>query len=61
VTRREDWPVLRCAPGPTDAELIAWSNEKHARAVAHWLAVQASTAEDDEFSFDHVPPGAVRG
>jgi hypothetical protein len=32
-----DWPIIRCAPGPTDAELQAIRDEQHRAAMADWL------------------------
>lgn len=37
-----DWPTIRLPPAPTDAELQADRDTKHAAAVAEWFARQAN-------------------
>jgi hypothetical protein len=58
------WPIIRCTPGPTDAELAAERDEKHARDVAAFDEEERYLARRgamDEFTFDHIPPWQVHG
>ena len=49
----DDWPIIRCTPGPTDAELEAERDVKHAIDIAMFDA--------EECEWDYIPPWAVRG
>ena len=49
----DDWPTIKCKPGPTDAELEADRNIKHAVDVAMF--------DIEERDDDHIPPWAVHG
>lgn len=53
-----DWPIIRLKPGPSDAELEADRDAKHAAAVAEWCARQDWL---DSLDLDHVPARAVHG
>lgn len=50
-----DLPTIQCQPTPTDAELQAERDTKHAQAVREWLA-QQPTPDD----LDHIPAQAVQ-
>ena len=52
----DDLPIIKCLPGPTDAELEAQRDAKHALEVREWFARM-----DSVDSLDHVPPWQVRG
>ena len=61
-----DWPLIRCTPGPTDAELQAERDIKHAQALAEFEREERDYAAMEELGvfrgfFDHIPPRAVRG
>lgn len=50
----DGWPIIRCTPGPTDAELEADRDVKHAVDVALF---DAEELRGD----DHIPPWQVHG
>lgn len=60
-----DWPIIRCTPGPTDAELAAERDAKHAQDLAAFDEEERYLAEMEAFDafrgFDHIPPRSVRG
>ena len=59
-----DLPIIKLPPGPTDAELEAERNAKHAQELAEFEREErylAEEAELDEFRFDHIPPWQVHG
>lgn len=41
----DDLPIIQCPPGPTDAELEAERDTKHAAAVADWMGHHDRLAE----------------
>ena len=61
----DDWPIIRCTPGPTDAELEAERDAKHTQELAEFDAEERYLAEVQAFDafrgFDHIPPRMVRG
>lgn len=61
----DDWPIIRCQPGPTDAELQAERDIKHAQAMAEFEREESDAEMLEGFNvfrgFDHIPPRAVRG
>lgn len=61
----DDLPIIRCNPGPSDAELQAERDAKHAADLAAFdqeeRYLQHSEAFDTFRGFDHIPPRAVRG
>ncbi|HQC78753.1 MAG TPA: hypothetical protein PLH92_18780 [Mycobacterium sp.] len=62
----DDLPIIQCKPGPTDAELEADRNIKHAQALAEFEREERDYAAMEELGvfrgfFDHIPPRAVRG
>ena len=58
-----DLPIIRCRPGPTDAELKAQRDDKHFREVAEWLAAQRRAYESRAMPvfMGHIPAREVRG
>lgn len=60
-----DWPLIRCTPGPTDAELQAERDIKHAQELAEFEAEERYLARIEEHNvfrgLDHIPARAVRG
>ena len=53
-----DFPIIQCQPGPTDAELAADRDAKHADEVMEWNAHQDWL---DHLDLDHIPARAVHG
>lgn len=53
----DDLPIIQLRPGPTDAELEAQRDAKHAREVAEWFAERRWANEPD----DHIPAWKVTG
>lgn len=61
----DDLPIIQLPPGPTDAELQAERDAKHAQALADFEREERYLRHGSEFDifcgFDHIPPGQVRG
>lgn len=52
----DDLPIIQCMPGPTDAELQAQRDAKHAREVAEWIAERRWAT-----AMDFIPASQVIG
>ena len=63
MTDYNDLPIIRCRPGPTDAELKAQRDDKHFREVAEWFAAQRRRHECRAMPvyMGHIPASEVRG
>ena len=61
----DDLPIIQCQPGPTDAELQADRDRKHALDVAAFLDEERRFREYEEMQaftgLDHIPPWQVYG
>lgn len=59
----DDLPIIQCQPTPTDAELEAERDAKHALAVREWFARQTRPEPPylDDPAADHIPARAVQG
>lgn len=58
-------PIIRLQPGPTDAQLEAERDAKHAADEAAFLDEERRLSEPDDAwmdnIFDHIPPWKVHG
>lgn len=61
----EDLPIIQLKPGPTDAELEAERDRKHALDVAAFDREERYLEEEEEFDIfrgrGHIPPWQVHG